>query len=260
MQSISGSYITDSIHTKHVTLMKHQLRIKAVLDLFSNNEKKKRRLQVNKDGQKRTDDMDSNASTKRNTIEGIGNENIEPSNNDSIPTSQRRSECINEFTSNEKILSASFFHIFLLGQAYKRYGSLMPKHQRHLMLQFTGIAGRCHEAIFILFNQIQRHGNVNGVNSVVRCHKESFNEFTNLVSNKKFRKVLQRAKQNPKGKTAKKIMKIVTPILTTGGNKTCFGSLERNDAVSKILAMCVRYGMPTLFLTVAIDDVNNFNR
>ena len=54
-------------------------------------------------------------------------------------------------------------------------------------------------------------------------------------------------------------MRIVTPILTTGGNKTCLGSLERNDAIAKINAMCFRYGMPTLFLTAAIDDVNNLN-
>ena len=67
------------------------------------------------------------------------------------------------------------------------------------------------------------------------------------------------AKKNPKSKEAKKILKIITPILTTGGNKTCLGSLERNSAISRINAMCLRYGMPTLFLTIAIDDVNNFN-
>ena len=68
-----------------------------------------------------------------------------------------------------------------------------------------------------------------------------------------------KAKKNPNSKEAKQILKVVTPVLTTGGNKTSFGSLERNSAISRINAMCLRYGMPTLFLTVSIDDVNNFN-
>ena len=238
MQSLSSSYITSASKRESNNIQQDPIRIQAVLDVFNTDEEKKKR--------KRHQD--------KGTEETTANENTNV-----IETSQRRLECLNEFTSNEKIIASSFPHIFMLGEAYKRDGSLLPTHHRHLMLQYTGTAGRSHEIIFFLFNQVQRHGNVTGVNSVVRSHRECFDEFTALVSNKKFRKELQKAKKDPKGKIAKKIMKIVTPILTTGGNKTCLGSLERNDAIAKINAMCFRYGMPTLFLTAAIDDVNNLN-
>ena len=147
----------------------------------------------------------------------------------------------------------------MLGKFYNRIGSLNFKHHRHILLQYTGHAARNKDLIFFLFNQTQRHGNIGGINAVVRSNKESFKRFTELVRNEDFKKKIQRAKKKPDGKTAEEIMRIVTPILTIGGNKTCLGSLERNDAIMKINATCLRYGMPTLFLTVAIDDVNNFN-
>ena len=238
MQSLSSSYITSASKRESNNIQQDPIRIQAVLDVFNTDEEKKKR--------KRHQD--------KGTEETTANENTNV-----IETSQRRLECLNEFTSNEKIIASSFPHIFMLGEAYKRDGSLLPTHHRHLMLQYTGTAGRSHEIIFFLFNQVQRHGNVTGVNSLVRNHRDCFDEFTALVRNKKFRKQLQKAKKDPKGKIAKKVMNIVTPILTTGGNKTCLGSLERNDAIAKINAMCFRYGMPTLFLTAAIDDVNNLN-
>ena len=128
-----------------------------------------------------------------------------------------------------------------------------------MLLQYTGTAGRCHETLFTLFDQKQRHSNTRGINTVVRNNRYCFAQFSKMVNSKKFRKLLQQAKKDPKGKIAKKVMRVVTPILTTGGSNTSLGSLERNDAISKIHAMSLRYGMPTLFLTVAIDDVNNFN-
>ena len=121
--------------------------------------------------------------TKRNT-------NIIPTKNalhDAIETSKRRLECLDEFTSNEKIISSSFFHIFLLGKAYMTSGTISTKHQRHMLLQYTGTAGRCHETLFTLFDQKQRHSNSRGINTVVRNNKDYFAQFSKLVNNKNFR-------------------------------------------------------------------------
>ena len=233
LQSLSSSYITNGKKRTPDKLDEDPKRIKSVLKIFHQED-------------------DHLLSKKTKEVEKV------PEKND-IEVSKRRLEALNEFTSNEKIISASFFHIFLLGKSYKRDGSLLPANHRHLLLQYTGIAGRCHDLLFFLFDQTQRFGNIGGINSVVRNHKESFDQFTSMVKNKNFRKVLQKAKKDPTGRTAKKVMKLVTPILTTGGSNTCLGALERNDAISKINAMCLRYGMPTLFLTIAVDDVNNFN-
>lgn len=257
LQSLSSSYITSGNKQSCDKIEQDPNRLKAILKLFHNDDKKSTPKNQPQGGEYKETEGDSNKEKKANAYkEAEAEENSDPK---PIDMSKRRLECLNEFTSNEKIIASSFFPIFLLGKAYLRDGSLLPSHHRHMMLQYTGIGGSYHDAIFFLFDQVQRHGNIRGVNSVVRSHKDCFDEFTTLVSSKKFRKVLHKAKKDPNGKEASKVMKLVAPILTTGGNRTCLGSLERNDAISKINAMCLRYGMPTLFLTVAVDDINNFN-
>lgn len=235
---MSSSYITSGIKRKSNDVLNDPTRMKSVLHVFKTNEAKKQTANTAKHS-----DIQSKTSSTNNIIE----------------KSKRRVEALCEYTSNEKIISSSFFHIFLLGKAFMSSGPLSPTQQRHILLQYTGIAGRYHEAIFTLFDQKQRRGNTIGINTVVRNNKDCFRQFSQLVNNDKFRKLLLKAKKNPKGKVAKKVMQIVTPVLTTGGSRTSLGSLERNDAIMKINAMCLRYGMPTLFLTIAIDDVNNFN-
>lgn len=226
MGSISSVYVTNRSKINHDKLKSDSLRTMVILKTFESNK--------------------------------VTNENVD-SKSSAIPESIRRNECLNEFTSNETIISSSFFNVFLLGKAYMSKSSLNKQQKRHLFLQYTGHAARNHDLIFFLFDQAQRHGNINGINAAVRSHKKSFQKFTELVKDKDFQKKLRKAKRNPEGKTAKMVMDIVTPILTIGGNKTALGALERNDAISKINAMCFRYGMPTLFLTVAIDDVNCLN-
>lgn len=176
-----------------------------------------------------------------------------------IKQSKRRLECLNEFTSNEKIISSSFFHIFLLGKCFGITGSLSPKERKQILLQYTGHAASHHSFLFFVFDQMQRHSNITGINAVVRNHKQCFRTFTKLVKKKRFKKLIMKASDNTEGKTAKAIMKIVSPVLMMGGKGTSLGSLERNETISKINSLCLRYGMPTLFLTIAIDDVNNFN-
>ena len=106
---------------------------------------------------------------------------------------------------------------------------------------------------------MQRHENIYGINAFVRTYKECFRAFQHFVTNKNFMNTLKEARRNPKSKQAKQIMDIVTPVLTIGGKITALGALERNGAVSRIMSMCKRYGMPTIFFTIAIDDVNNLN-
>ena len=238
LQSLTSSYITSGRKRRTKDLKKDVNRLHAILQNFEDDSEMK-------------EGNDKNKEVESNLIEGM--------RKDIIVKSKRRIEQLSEFSCNEKIIASSFFHLFLLGKGYQRNNGLLPQHQRHLLLQHTGTAGRCHELIFFLFDQKQRHSNISGINSVVRNHKGCFEQFTSLVRNKGFRKLVTKAKRDPNSKEAKQILKIVTPVLTTGGNKTSFGSLERNNAISRINAMCLRYGMPTLFLTVSIDDVNNFN-
>lgn len=225
-------YITDRIKRKKdiTNLADDTKRIKAYLNALSSDNK----IDIRKGIDRKDDD-------------------------NKIKQSKRRLECLNEFTNNERIIASSFFHIFLLGKCFGINGSLSPKERKQVLLQYTGHAASNHSFLFFIFDQMQRHSNITGINAVVRNHKQCFRTFTKLVKKKGFKKLIMKALKNPEGKTAKAIMKIVSPVLMMGGKGTSLGSLERNETVSKINSLCLRYGMPTLFLTIAIDDVNNFN-
>lgn len=282
LSCIGSSYITDR-HKRDSDddsdLQHNRKRTKSILDTFDANSN-----DLGSDSASSTESNDESIQSENTSIESddvatgandniiavaqSDDANIESENSsiesddggtNAIQVSVRREDCLNEFTSNEKIIASSFFPIFLLGKAYSTTGGLNRQHKRHMMLQYTGHAGRNHNFIFFLFDQSQRHGNVGGINAVVRSHEASFNKFAELVTNKEFKKKLKKAKHNPDGEDAKEILKTVAPVLAVGGNKECGSLIQRNEAISKIHSLCFRYGMPTLFLTIAIDDVNNFN-
>ena len=76
---------------------------------------------------------------------------------------------------------------------------------------------------------------------------------------KEFQAKLKRAVQNPSGCDAKSVLRHLVPIMKSVGKNTSFGALERHVAGGDILAMGRRYGAASLFLTVAVDDVNSPN-
>ena len=86
---------------------------------------------------------------------------------------------------------------------------------------------------------------------------KKFEEFSKTFLSKEFQTKLKSAVANPDGKTAKSVLRIITPILKTAGKKTLFGALERHAAAGDILAMGRRFGPASNFLTVAVDDVNS---
>ena len=95
------------------------------------------------------------------------------------------------------------------------------------------------------------------MNAKVKGDSNAFEHFVTLFSSSNFQERLQNDVANPEGKDAKYVLNKLLPVLTTAGNHTTFGSLERNSAAGEMLAMIHCYGPIFCFLTVALDDVNN---
>jgi hypothetical protein len=84
---------------------------------------------------------------------------------------------------------------------------------------------------------------------------KSFQEM--MKDGDQFDEDLQGALDDPTGPKAKAILKAVLPILNFAGRKSSYGAVERNASVTKIFEISRRYGSPSVFLTVAPDDINN---
>ena len=98
-----------------------------------------------------------------------------------------------------------------------------------------------------------------GMHGKVKADPKAFEEFAKKFMSKEFQAKLKRAVQNPSGCDAKSVLRHLVPIMKSVGKNTSFGALERHVAGGDILAMGRRYGAASLFLTVAVDDVNSPN-
>ena len=165
---------------------------------------------------------------------------------------------INEFTDGEHGLVAAFPHIFMFGKAYKKdVSNLSRKDCIHLLMQFSSVPASCQMLIFYLFDIQRRHDNIRGVSARRKSDPKAFDKLSKEFTSAEFQVKVQNAVAHPSSKDAKYVLKKLLPVLTTAGKNTCFGALERNSSLGETYALIRRFGPQFLFLTIAIDDVNN---
>ena len=69
-------------------------------------------------------------------------------------------------------------------------------------------------------------------------------------------KTVEEAVKNPKSTSGKKVFHDFHNILRSVGAKTPFSSSERSNAISELFAMTQFFGVPTLFMTISLDDTH----
>ena len=77
------------------------------------------------------------------------------------------------------------------------------------------------------------------------------------MSDPNFDDTLNQALADPKGKVAQTLVKKVLPLLNFAGRKSAYGAVERSVAITKISEMSRRFFAASVFLTIALDDINN---
>ena len=187
---------------------------------------------------------------------GMSTSNLPNSNSSNI--SYRDSVPINEFTDAEYALCGAFPDVFFYGRAYgRKNGGPTQKKKIHLLYQFTAAPSTCIPLIFYLFDQLCRHETLHGMSVKVKSDKEAFEKLSREIGTDSFKSRLRKAVKDPEGEDAKYILGKVLPVLNISGRNTPFGAVERRLALSKIYALQRRYGAPSIFLTIAVDDINN---
>ena len=203
-----------------------------------------------------SDRSDSDSNSDLSDYVPQGGDAPEPSHD---PLSSVRSERpLNELAKDDFILGAGFPWVFPTGNVYKRPpGSLSQKHRYHLFSQFTNIAAQDRTLCSYLFDATKRAESNIGVSATAKDKRGIFDRVQKMLSEPGFKKRLALAKKYPKSKDAKAILRQLLGVLNFAGRRTAFGSLERNDAVAKVIELSRRYGCPSVFLTVSFDDINN---
>lgn len=166
---------------------------------------------------------------------------------------------IDEFVKDDRYITGAFPTTFVLGRAYGGGVSVIDAKQRvHLLHQFTCSAARDRGLQAYLFDHQKRMETIRGVSACISSHKGSMKKLEEIVDDdEEFNSKLQTAIKHPAGKIAKSLLRVVMPLLTFAGRKSSYGALERKAAISRILALCQRYGPGFIFLTLSSNDLNN---
>jgi hypothetical protein len=92
----------------------------------------------------------------------------------------------------DKLLTAAFPTVFLLGNGYgRKSGTLNMDERYHLLLQYTNNAATTPHLLFYLFDQLTRHDTARTVSAKVKSNKEAFTDYHSLLLSVEFKEKLQ---------------------------------------------------------------------
>jgi len=164
---------------------------------------------------------------------------------------------INEFTDNKRLILGAFPTLFLLGKGMNYAGSVPQHVAEHMILQFHGHFARNRWLLFTLMNQNMRHSAARAVSAAVNAHPEAGAELAELCASEDFKRQLDEHFENPNTSAAKALAKKCRKFIQMAGAKVPYSPAERNQALSKMYSMTYRFGIPSVFLTIAPDDIGS---
>lgn len=82
-------------------------------------------------------------------------------------------------------------------------------------------------------------------------------KFADRVHQPDFKEDLRLARDNPNSRKARPLAKEVAPMVHLASGDTAFSPSETSAALSKMCGMVARHGTPSVFLTIAPDDMKN---
>jgi hypothetical protein len=111
--------------------------------------------------------------------------------------------------------------------------------------------------VFHAANMMMRHAVNRAVTARVKTSPEAFAQFKALVHDGNFFQMLQNARDNPKGKTAREVVTKVIGFINLSAGKIPWGSRERAAEMTKLIADTRYLGPSSIFYSMSPDDVHN---
>jgi hypothetical protein len=162
---------------------------------------------------------------------------------------------VNEFTDNDVLLYGAFPHLFFTGRGLPDGGRLAPTDIHHLLFQFHNRFAMDEVLIFHLFDQRSRWAVVNRVAALVKANTTAFQRFQEVTSQPGFLQRLERAASD--STEGRRIFQELQPAVNVAGMRVPYSPQERAAAITHILALIHRFGLPSVFMTVSPDDAHH---
>ena len=164
---------------------------------------------------------------------------------------------IRDFVENEILYLGSFGHLFLLGEGAPKEITSSRAQVLHMLDQHDGRFARSSPIIFTLFNQLQRGATARQVSLRVRGNHILMKKFAKTVNAPGFEDKLESAIQNPNSRESKKLISLITDLVSISGATIPYSQMERESAYPRILAMKRHFGAFSFFVTISPADMDS---
>ncbi|CAB9509762.1 Inherit from euNOG: Conserved hypothetical protein [Seminavis robusta] len=166
---------------------------------------------------------------------------------------------LSDYDKDDKAVTTTFPHIFMLGVAYKRQpGRLSTAQRSHLLNQFHQCTAKDRRLLGFFFDVGQRQQVVDGVKSHVEGNRKSLKVIAELLNNgNSERERLKSAIQFPYTRESKRVLNRYLPHLLFPSKSIPYSALEGTNLKHRLLGTSYRYSAPTCFLTISPGTVDN---
>ena len=164
---------------------------------------------------------------------------------------------MNEFEANDRLLTLSFSSLFMFGSGIKRPCGVSEADTRHVWLQCDNRFAEARDFCLLLFNQKFRHTTLRSFRDAIYANPNRMKAFETAINMPNLEEDLKKAEANPQGKEVRHLVHTFMPLLWTCHAAMPFSTLEQYAAMGKMNSMMLFFGPPSLFYTVAPNDIDN---
>ena len=170
----------------------------------------------------------------------------------------RREEVgMNEFEASDRLLTLSFPLLFMFGSGIKRPCGVSEANTRHMLLQYDNRFAEARDFCLLLFHQRFRHTALRSVGDAIYANLNRMKAFETAINTPNLEEDLKKADANPQGKEARHLVHTFMPWFRTCHAAVLFSTSERYAVMGKMNSMMLFFGPPSLFYTVAANDIDN---
>ena len=170
----------------------------------------------------------------------------------------RREEVgMNECEANDRLLTLSFPSLFMFGSGIKRPCGVSEADTRHMLLQYDNRFAEARDFCLLLFNQKFRHTALRSVRDTIYANANRMKAFETATNTPNLEEDLKKSEANAQGKEARQLVHTFMPLFRTCHAVVPFSTSERYAVMGKMNSMMLFFGPPSLFYTVAPNDIDN---
>ena len=170
---------------------------------------------------------------------------------------QREDNLLNDYQGAADVMYKTWWSLLPLRRGFVKGKSIPDAKWRQVMLYYDNRFAQDISLLFHAANMVMRHAVNRAVTATVKTAPGAFAKFQDLIIDKLFLAQLAEARENPKGVTARTVVKKVIGFINLSGSKVPWGTRERAAEMTKLIADHRYAGPSSIFYSVAPDDVHN---